>query len=235
ATAAGSAPERLTRFAAYYSEPVYTPDGTKIVYLTGARTDQLYADLKEIEAGLDADVLPEDGVAGEIGGLRPDGDMDIRWIPAAGGESTLVASSGGAHFPHFANDSVHLYLTSRRSLSSIRLDGFDRRQVVQITGAGAGQNPPGASEIRMSPDGRQAFVSLQNKHVIVGIPRVGKEAVKISVRGTGDSVVPVKRLSREGGSYLSWSADGKAVLWALGSTIYRQALAADKPETIEPV
>src|SRR5207248_9006831 len=32
-----------------------------------------------------------------------------------------------------------------------------------------------------------------------------------------------------------WTADGKAVVWALGSTIYRQALAADKPEAIEVV
>src|SRR5205814_4984787 len=230
----GSAPERLSRYAAYYAEPVYTPDGSKIVYLTGTRDDQLYADLKYIEGG-DPDVFPESGVPGEIDGIRSDAEMDIRWIPAAGGDSTLVAASGGGHSPHFANDSVHVYLTSRRGLSSVRIDGFDRRQVVRITGSGAGENPPGASEIRVSPDGRQAFVSLQNKHIIVGVPRVGKEVVKISVRGTGDSVVPVKRLSREGGEYLSWAADGKSVLWSLGSTIYRQALNADKPDTIEPV
>jgi Tol biopolymer transport system component/imidazolonepropionase-like amidohydrolase len=234
AAAPGSAPERLSRYAAYYAEPVYTPDGSKIVYLTGTRADQLYADLKYIEAG-DPDVFPESGTPGEIAGLRSDAEMDLRWIPAAGGDSTLIAATGGGHSPHFASDSVHVYLTTRRGLSAIRMDGFDRRQIVRVTGSGAGENPPGASEIRVSPDGRQAFVSLQNKHIILGIPRVGKEVVKISVRGTGDSVVPVKRLSREGGEYLSWAADGKSVLWSLGSTIYRQALSADKPETIDPV
>lgn len=233
--APGSQPEKLSRHTAYYAEPVYTPDGSRIVYLTGARADQLYADLKYIEAGETTDVMPEDGTPGEIGGIQPDTQMDLRWIPSTGGDSTLIASSGGGHSPHFAGDSTHIYLTSRRGLTSIRIDGFDRRQIVEITGAGAGQNPPGASEIRVSPDGRQAFVSLQNKHLIVGIPRVGKEVVKISVHGTGDSVVPVKRLSREGGDYLSWSADGTSVVWALGTTIYRQALAADKPETFESV
>jgi imidazolonepropionase-like amidohydrolase len=87
----------------------------------------------------------------------------------------------------------------------------------------------------VSPDGRLAFVSLQNRHLIVGIPRVGKEVVKISVRATGDSAVPVKRLSREGGDYLSWTDHGDSIVWALGGTIYRQSLTSDKPDTFEPV
>jgi Tol biopolymer transport system component/imidazolonepropionase-like amidohydrolase len=232
--APGSQPEQLSRYAAYYSEPVYTPDGTKIVYVTGTRTDQLYADLRYIQAG-HSDVEQDDSPA-EISGIRETADMDLRWIPASGGESTLIGSAqGGLSSPHFANDSVHIYLTGRRGLTSIRIDGFDRRQLVEITGAGAGLNPPGAAEIRVSPDGRQAFVSLQNKHVIVGLPRTGKEVVKMSIKGRDDSIVPVKRLSREGGDYLSWTADGKAVAWALGSTIYRQALTADAPEAITPV
>jgi Tol biopolymer transport system component/imidazolonepropionase-like amidohydrolase len=229
----GSQPEQLSRSAAYYSEPAYTPDGTKIVYVTGSRNDQLYADLRYIQAG-HSDVQPDDSPA-EIGGIRETADMDLRWIPASGGDSTLIASAQGGASPHFANDSVHVYLTGRRGLSSIRIDGFDRRQLVEITGAGAGINPPGASEIRVSPDGRQAFVSLQNKHVIVGLPRTGKEPIKMSIKGKDDSVVAVKRLSREGGDYLSWTRDGKAVVWALGATIYRQALGAETPETIAPV
>lgn len=226
----GSQPERLSRYTAYYSEPVYAPDGSKIVYLTGARHDQLFADLRYIESGADTDVLPDEAL-GEISGIQRDGEMDLRWIPATGGESTLIGSAQGGRRPHFANDSVHIYLTSPRGLSSIRIDGFDRRQVVRITGSGAGENPPGASEIRVSPDGQRAFVSLQNKHIIVGLPRAGKEVLKVAVKGRDDSALPVKRLSREGGAYLSWSPDGKSVAWALGATIYRQALNADQPET----
>jgi Tol biopolymer transport system component/imidazolonepropionase-like amidohydrolase len=231
AVSPGSPPERLSRYAAYYAEPTYTPDGSKIVYVTGTRTDQLYADLRDLQAE-SSDVLP-DGAPGEIAGIEADADTDLRWIPANGGDSTLIASTQRGRSPHFADDNAHIYLTSRRGLSSIRIDGFDRRQIVEITGSGAGPNPPGASEIRVAPDGRRAFVSLQNRHVIVGIPRTGREVLKMSIKGKDDSIVPVKRLSREGGAYLSWSPDGKSVAWALGSTIYRQALTADRPESFD--
>jgi Tol biopolymer transport system component len=107
-SAPGGTPERLSRYPAYYSEPVYTPDGARIVYLTGRRADQLYADLQYIEGGEAADVFPEDGTPGEIAGIQPGADMDLRWIPAGGGDSTLVGSSGRGHSPHFANDSTHI-------------------------------------------------------------------------------------------------------------------------------
>jgi Tol biopolymer transport system component/imidazolonepropionase-like amidohydrolase len=232
--APGSQPEKLSRYAAYYGSPAYTPDGTKIVFTTEPRSEQLYSDLHLLERGGEADVRP-DAAPAEIEGIEPDSEADLMWMPADGGDATLIASTEGGESPHFANDSTHVYLTSRKGLTSIRIDGFDRREIVKITGTGAGPNPPGAAEIRVSPDGNRAFVSLQNKHVVVGIPRVGREVVKISVRGKDDSVVPIKRLSREGGDYLSWSADGKSVIWALGNTIYRQALTSDTPEAFHPV
>ena len=45
----------LTRRTAYYSSPVYSPDGSKIVFVSGATDDQLYADLHY----RDNDVFPD--------------------------------------------------------------------------------------------------------------------------------------------------------------------------------
>jgi imidazolonepropionase-like amidohydrolase len=45
----------------------------------------------------------------------------------------------------------------------------------------------------------------------------------------------VKRISREGGDYLSWTADGTAVVWSLGGTIFRQAVTADTADEFHPV
>jgi hypothetical protein len=101
----GSQPEQLSRHAAYYAEPVYTPDGRRIVYLTGTRADQLYADLRYVQAG-HSDVEQDDAPA-EISGIRETADMDLRWIPADGGEPTLIGSAHGGASPHVANDSVH--------------------------------------------------------------------------------------------------------------------------------
>ena len=85
----------------------------------------------------------------------------------------------------------------------------------------------------MSPEGRSAFVNLQNKHYLVTIPKAGKETVNISITPGGTAAVPVKKLSAEGGDYLSWSADGKWVTWAWGATFYRQEPSADKPESVQ--
>jgi Tol biopolymer transport system component/imidazolonepropionase-like amidohydrolase len=223
--AAGGQPEQLSRHEAWYSEPAYTPDGKRIVVLVGAKADQLYAELRQHEQH----VLP-DATPGEIFGLRPSAPQDLHWLPAEGGESRFIASSQGGASPHFAGDPDRVYLSAPRGLVSVRIDGYDRRTHLQVTGSGAGPNPPQADQIRMSPDGKRVFVDLQNKLVMLEAPRTGRETVKINVKAKGEAAVPVKRVAPEGGEYLGWSADGRTLLWALGNRIYRQEIAAASPE-----
>ncbi|HLF84219.1 MAG TPA: amidohydrolase, partial [Blastocatellia bacterium] len=83
----GAKPEQLTRRAAYYANPVYSPDSAKIVFGSGATTDQLFADLRMH----DPDVLPDATMEpGEITGIGQNTGVDLRWIPASGGDSTLI-------------------------------------------------------------------------------------------------------------------------------------------------
>jgi Tol biopolymer transport system component len=65
--AAGGTPERLSRAAAFYHAPAWSPDGGKIVFLMGSARAWLAQDASD---------LPQ-----------------IRWIPAAGGESRRVIDS----------------------------------------------------------------------------------------------------------------------------------------------
>ena len=135
-----------------------------MVFLSGAASDQLYSILLDTPP---PDEQERDGSLREIGGVNPPNTLEIRWMPAAGGATTLVASAQNGRGPHFArNDSTRVYITTPRGLQSITMDGYDRRTHLRVQGSGPGNNPPGAEEIRLSPDGTRAFVSLQGKHFL---------------------------------------------------------------------
>ncbi len=218
--AGGGEPEQLTRRPAYYSEPVYTPDGSKIVFVSGRKDAKLYSDLQQ------------HSILGEITGIAPTEGLELRWIPAEGGDSVLIGPAQGGSGLHFAGSSERVYWTTRSGLTSVRLDGFERKVHVSITGSAPGPNPPGADEIRISPDGSQVFISLENRHYLAPLPRAGKETIKLSIKPEGPAAVAFRKISKEGGDFLAWSADGRWLTWSLGATFYRQGVAAESPEAV---
>jgi len=228
--ASGGQPETLTPFEGYYLDPAYTPDGSRIVFIAGAAADQLYSIL------LDTPAVETDEPA-EISGVNPPNTLQLKSMPAAGGAATFIAATQGGREPHFArNDSKRVYFASNRGLQSITIDGYDRRTLLRITGSGPGNNPPSATEIRLSPDGTRAYASLQGRHYVVTVPVAGRETVEVRIQGRGgDSALPVKRMSNEGGDYLRWTADGKGVTWAWGSQFFRQDLSASDPQKADVI
>ena len=232
----GQAPQTLTRSEGYYLDPAYSPDGSRIVFMAGAASDQLYSILMDTPP--EDELNRDEHAPREITGVNPPNTLEIRWMPAGGGTGTLVASAQGGRGPHFArNDGSRVYFTTNRGLQSITIDGLDRRALMRVTGIAptAAPNPPPADDIRLSPDGSRAFVSLQGRHYLVTMPRAGRETVNVRIEGRGDSAVPVKRMSLEGGDYLDWSPDGKAVTWAWGSQFFRQDIAAADPQKTDVV
>jgi Tol biopolymer transport system component/imidazolonepropionase-like amidohydrolase len=225
--ATGGASQNLTTSEGYYLDPAFTPDGSRVVFIRGAAADQLYSILLDSPAPDDDPDAPS-----EISGENPPNTLELRWLPATGGPATFIASAQGGRAPHFVRgDNRRVYMGGNRGLQSITMDGFDRRTHFRVTGTGPGNNPPSADEIRVSPDGTRAFVSLQGKHFVVTVPMAGRETVDIRITGRGDNVVvPMKRMSAEGGDYLRWSADSTAVTWAWGSQFFQQPVDATEPQ-----
>ncbi|MGQ0538967.1 MAG: amidohydrolase family protein, partial [Gemmatimonadaceae bacterium] len=199
-----SRPQRLTRTAALYQQPVFSPNGSRIVALRGpARA------YRESLQG---------GIAGAA--------EDLVWIPAAGGDATLIAPAGGLGNPHFAGDSSRIYTYSgARGLVSMRWDGTDQKTHVRVTTTpppGAGPGPAQGSPalwMEMVPGGDDRVLALvSNDLYIVNVPLVGGPEPTIQVGATPDNAsFPVRRLTDIGGQFPAWSADGKRVHWSIGN------------------
>ncbi|HMQ05303.1 MAG TPA: amidohydrolase family protein [Pyrinomonadaceae bacterium] len=228
----GGTPRQLTRRAAFYSYPEYSPDGSKIVFLTGTVDDQLYADIRSGHEFMSPEEEALHGHHGEreVTGIGGSPGTDLKYIPAAGGEAVHIAAAQGGRPPHFSDDPTRVYLTTNMGLASIRLDGQDRRIHMRVTGKGTPPQQPSASSMKISPDRSRVFLELQGRHYIVTVPRSGRETINVNLSGPTANV-PFKRMSTLGGDYISWSPDGRSVSWSWGTSLFRQAVDADKPET----
>ena len=220
--AAGGSGTARTTIPAFYAEPVWTPDGGAIVVRRAPVKEHLYSILRAAAGRTDLY-----GEEEEIGGMRPAELSELLLVSAAGPltDPTVIGPAEGGRFPHFAAAADRVYLTGNEGLYSLRLDGTDRRTHLKVTGRGAGPNPPAASQIVLSPDGRRAFFELQNRHYLVETPTAGGRALEIKVGG-GENPVPVREAAPEGGSHLAWTASGDAVIWSLGNRIHRRPVAS---------
>ena len=233
----GGAPRRLTANAAFYSYPAFTPDGTKIAFVNGSVDDQLFADIREDHeySSPEEEILHgKHRAESEVTGRNGGGPLELRYIPVSGGTSTLIAPAQGGRFPHFTNDPNRIFVTTGMGVSSIRLDGYDRRVHMRVTGKGTPPQQPAASHMMVSPDGDRAFLELQGRHYLVTIPKAGKETVNVNLAGPTANV-PFKKMSAFGGEYLKWAPDGKSVSWSWGTKLFRQNVNEDKPQEFDIV
>jgi Tol biopolymer transport system component len=209
--ASGGTPERLSRVAAFYSDPVWSPDGTKVVALRASAYDRLS---KPVDFG----TVP---------------GMDLVWIPADGGDASLILPARGLGKPHFGRDPerIFLYLSppgfgdeGEHGLVSLRFDGTDRRQHLKAVGPGIyfNEEPVGADDARMSPDGKWALAYVGNQLYLIAVPPVG-QAPTVDIAKPS---VPVKKLTDVGADYFGWSDGGSTIQWAIGSTLFRRPLAS---------
>jgi imidazolonepropionase-like amidohydrolase/Tol biopolymer transport system component len=194
-----SNPERLTHGPAHFMQPAWSPDGERIVAIRSSARD-----LQET-AGM---------FTGGIG-------AEFVWIPAGGGNLTAIAPTGGRFHPHFSSNPDRIFVYSGSDgLVSMRWDGTDERNHLQVTGGtvpGA-QQPMRASRVIISPDERQALAQVGMHLYTVTVPRIGADAPTIDVASPDAAAFPVRMLTDVGGQFAEWGPDARRVHFSLGNT-----------------
>ena len=211
--ARGGNPIKLTKTPAFYAEPIWTPDGERIISLRGSSYLRIQS-------------------PSEFGG--PNTPMDLISVDANGSDFKMILPARGLGKPHFLegmSDRVYLY-SGRNGIVSVRLDGSDRREHLNVKGKGnyASTEPVPARDVQLSPNGKWALASVQNQLYFLAVPRVGGSAPVVNVSSPS---VPVIKLTNIGADYFGWSDNGKKVTWSIGSTFYSMPVDSLSFEEIE--
>ncbi|MYF09612.1 MAG: amidohydrolase family protein [Gammaproteobacteria bacterium] len=204
-------PKRLTERPGFYSDPVFSPDGERIVALRATSHERRQ---REFDFG------------------TPTGS-DLIWLPANGGPATTIMPARGYGPPHFGpeDDRIYLYAAANpfgaaegSGLMSVRYDGTDRRLLLSATGPGiySAEGEVGAADIRLAPDGRHALIHHANQLHLVRLLNRNLGNVALSL---ADPSLPVARLTDVGADFFGWSAAGDELHWSAGNRIYQRPVA----------
>ena len=235
-------PERLTAFDVVEAQPVWSPDGHWVAFVSwspeGGHVWKMRADGSGDPVRLTATPgiyqspawSPDGGrivlIQGaaramhESAGPRPVGaSQNIVWVSDEGGDWQMVAPTDGRSAPHFSSDPERIYLYhAEDGLVSIRWDGTDEQAHVQVTGLreDGRAEPVRATVALISPDERRALALVDNSVYVLEVPVVGGETPTVSVAEPASASVPVRKLTEIGGQFPVWSQDGQAH-WSIGN------------------
>ena len=190
----GGVSRTITDKPGHYLDPVFSPDGTKIVYSKGTG-----------------------------GGLRNtswSAEPGIYVVPAAGGKPSRVVEDGFS--PRFGKDSDRVFFVKtegggdqiapeKRVFASVDLDGSDVHEYYLSELA---------QEFAISPDSkwlafREGFNAYVTPFVATG------RRVDI---GPKSKAVPVTKVSKDAGENLAFSGDSSRLSWSYGPELYERNL-----------
>ena len=195
-SAVGGRPVLLTTANALYSQPVFSPDGNRVVVIRSP------AQTQREQAGFE-------------------GAAELVWVNANGSTATptVIAPAQGRASPHFVkSDTGRIYVYSpNEGLLSMRWDGTDVRTHLKVTGLRMPEAPEAtnAVSVQMGPTGDQALVQVSNDLYLVTVPEIGTTPT-VNMANPENAEVPTRKLTDVGGQFPAWSADGRRVHWSIG-------------------
>lgn len=225
-------PRRLTRDRndAFETYPVVSPNGRDVFFV--AWNDESLGAIRRVSlrGGKSRVISEERGHYRELA-ISPDGATlavrltgggyllkprfahlsGVYTLPANGGKFSKVTDNGFS--PRFAGRNDRLTVVrshseggeTMRKLTSLRLDGFEERDLAKWVRA---------REVAVAPNGKHvAFI--EGYHVyLAALPRTGQ---MLSL-GPKASNVPLRKLSAVGGEYVGWQ-DNETLTWSIGPTL----------------
>lgn len=189
------APVRVSDIPAYYSYPVFTPDGASIVAVRSAMAARQQTNF-------------------EYGRLR-EGELAI-W-PAQGGPARVLTRGRIGARPHFSARPGAVFVLAGDGLNAVDLATGARERIVQVKGPGwyFSEGNAAVDDLRLSPDGNWLLAQVAQQLHLVAMPSDGAKEVDLS--GTA---LPHRQLTDIGADYFEWARDG-AIDWSVGAHFVR--------------
>ena len=210
-------PVKLSQEKGVYTQPVWSKDNRIVVFKGSAQQFK------------DAD-----------GPRAFQQKSSLVWLKGeAPGKSTLITKAAGLSNPHFAQNDNRIYLNTKEGLVSIKWDGTDRKQHLQVDGitvygssydenhlladtpSAPKKKPSKASTLLRAPKGTYALAQINNDIYVVTVPYLGAKGAKINVKDASKAAFPSRKLTKFGGQFPSWDPSGQVVYWTLGKTLFR--------------
>lgn len=199
------ASKQLTKEAAYYTEPVFSPDGKSVLALRASHYDRLRA-RTEIDPGRATDIIR---------------------LPAGGGDAQLIAHAHGARFLDFGSEPNLIRFFTPEGVKTLRIDepSSEPRRVVAILARHPSQyvaDPAPVEEARLNPDGTWALAKTASQLYLVAVPpTIGSDPPVVNLQSPGTKVV---KLTAVGADYFGWADEGRTITWSVGSSFRRVPL-----------
>jgi len=218
-------PERVTTGTDFEYEPEFSPDGKSLIYVSWS--DEFKGSINRVELGTDKitplttekgfyytpkfstkgdKIVYRKGTGNMMLGFTYGKNPGIYVMPSSGGAAVKISDSGIR--PMFNATDTRIYYQStegaKKAFKSMDVNGGSIR--THYVSQYANQFVP-------SPDGKwMAFTELFNVYLT---PMVNtNNSLELSA---SNKAIPLSKVTRDAGTYIHWSKDGKKLNWTLGS------------------